>query len=99
MPNVSHVSVLSGALQGRWNYQEAGILDKTHVRFFTVQSIGECLRKNGFGKIHLYRNTIAISADDEKLIQELTGIKLFAVNVDDLVTYQVICLAEKTDAK
>lgn len=99
VPNVSHVSVLSGALQGRWDYQEAGILDKTHVRFFTVQSIGECLRKNGFGKIHLYRKTIAISADDEKLIQELTGIKLFAVKVDDLVTYQVICLAEKTDAK
>ncbi len=35
IPNVRHWSVLKGLLEGRWDYQEAGILDRTHLRFFT----------------------------------------------------------------
>lgn len=36
LPNVRHYSVLLPLLfQGRWDYQDAGLLDRTHLRFFT----------------------------------------------------------------
>lgn len=40
IPNVRHVRVLRDLLFGKqWKYQESGILDKTHLRFFTKKSI------------------------------------------------------------
>ncbi|GFO68498.1 hypothetical protein GMLC_20770 [Geomonas limicola] len=38
LPNVAHWSVLEGLLNGEWDYQDAGILDRTHLRFFTRKS-------------------------------------------------------------
>jgi SAM-dependent methyltransferase len=36
LPNVRHYSVVLPLLfQGRWDYQDAGLLDRTHLRFFT----------------------------------------------------------------
>ena len=40
IPNVRHWSVIKDLLEGRWDYQEAGILDKTHLRFFTKNYSG-----------------------------------------------------------
>ena len=40
IPNVRHISVLKKLLiNGTWEYEEDGILDKTHLRFFTKKSI------------------------------------------------------------
>lgn len=38
LPNVRHWSVLRGLLQGEWTYLPAGILDRGHLRFFTLAS-------------------------------------------------------------
>ena len=35
LPNVAHHEVLVGLRRGRWDYQDEGVLDRTHVRFFT----------------------------------------------------------------
>lgn len=44
IPNVRHFSVLLPLLfKGRWDYQEAGILDHTHLRFFTKASAAQLL--------------------------------------------------------
>lgn len=48
LPNVRHWSVLKGLLQGNWEYQEEGILDRTHLRFFTMGSAKATLMRNGF---------------------------------------------------
>ncbi|HJU83896.1 MAG TPA: glycosyltransferase [Holophagaceae bacterium] len=47
LPNVGHHSVVSGLLKGRWEYQDAGILDRTHLRFFTRASALELARQAG----------------------------------------------------
>lgn len=50
LPNVAHLSVSLPLLFGRrFTYQEAGILDRTHLRFFTETSVLELL--NGAGLI------------------------------------------------
>ncbi|MCL5065002.1 MAG: methyltransferase domain-containing protein [Firmicutes bacterium] len=38
LPNVAHWSVILPLLQGEWRYEDSGILDATHLRFFTPQS-------------------------------------------------------------
>ena len=49
IPNVRHESVLLPLLvDGRWDYLDAGILDRTHLRFFTVDSMLRLLREAGF---------------------------------------------------
>ena len=36
IPNARYFRVLVMLAQGRWRYEEAGVLDKTHLRFFTA---------------------------------------------------------------
>ncbi len=47
IPNVQHWSVLLSLLCGRWEYQEEGLLDRTHLRFFTAESIRQLFGQAG----------------------------------------------------
>jgi 2-polyprenyl-3-methyl-5-hydroxy-6-metoxy-1,4-benzoquinol methylase len=48
IPNVRHWSVwLPLIFQGHWEYREAGIMDRTHLRFFTRVSAIELLNRAG----------------------------------------------------
>jgi len=49
IPNVRYVSNLMELLfQKDWKYKDEGILDSTHLRFFTKKSIVRALTKNGY---------------------------------------------------
>jgi O-antigen biosynthesis protein len=39
IPNVQNIDVLRRLLRGRWEYRERGLLDRGHLRFFTLHSI------------------------------------------------------------
>ena len=39
IPNIMHISVIREIINGSFTYQEAGILDKTHLRFFTLNEM------------------------------------------------------------
>lgn len=39
VPNIAHASVRLELLNGSFDYQQAGILDATHLKFFTLKSI------------------------------------------------------------
>jgi 2-polyprenyl-3-methyl-5-hydroxy-6-metoxy-1,4-benzoquinol methylase len=47
LPNVGLWSVRFAHLFGRWNYEETGVLDRTHLRFFTRSSAQWLLREAG----------------------------------------------------
>lgn len=49
VPNVRHILNLYELLVKKdWEYKEAGILDKTHFRFFTEKSLRKTLAKHNF---------------------------------------------------
>lgn len=48
VPNVAHWSVRLEILQGRFRYQESGIMDATHLRWFTRVSATSLLESAGF---------------------------------------------------
>jgi len=45
LPNVQHWTIVKDLLQGNWDYKNAGLMDNTHLRFFTRKSIYKLLSK------------------------------------------------------
>ena len=48
IPNVGHWSLLAELLKGKWNYADQGLLDRTHVRFFTLDSAVQLFEQAGW---------------------------------------------------
>jgi SAM-dependent methyltransferase len=55
LPNVAHRSVVTDLLRGRWEYVDAGILDRTHLRFFTRHTVIELVENAGLRVVRLDR--------------------------------------------
>lgn len=54
LPNVRHWSVTGRLVfKGRWDYEDAGILDRTHLRFFTRETGREFLEGRGLRIEHI----------------------------------------------
>lgn len=48
LPNVANIAIRLQLLFGRFEYAERGILDRTHLRFFTRSTARQLLRNNGY---------------------------------------------------
>jgi methionine biosynthesis protein MetW len=46
--NVAHWKSRIRLLKGRWEYEEYGLFDNTHLRFFTIEGFEKDLKKNGY---------------------------------------------------
>lgn len=55
VPNVANRSVLKGLLRMRWDYADSGILDRTHLRFFTRDTALEMFEACDFSIRHVGR--------------------------------------------
>lgn len=41
LPNIAHYDIINGLLNEKFNYSDMGLLDNTHLRFFTISSFAE----------------------------------------------------------
>lgn len=48
IPNIAHVDIARRLLAGRWDMTETGLLDRTHLRFFTERSLTEAMAESGW---------------------------------------------------
>ena len=48
IPNIAHASIIGELLKGRFDYRDEGLLDKTHLRFYTEESIEKLIIQSGF---------------------------------------------------
>ena len=58
IPNVAHHAIRAMLLEGSWDYSDLGILDRTHLQFFTKSSLHELFKKSHYnvidsGEVHL----------------------------------------------
>lgn len=60
IPNIAHGAIRLAMLQGQFNYQEIGILDETHLRFFTRETAEKLFEGAGFFIEDLTRTSGAI---------------------------------------
>ena len=60
IPNVAHGAVRLALLRGRFEYQQLGILDDTHLRFYTRESVLRLLSESGFAAVRIERTTASV---------------------------------------
>ncbi|AJH01821.1 hypothetical protein LF65_05299 [Clostridium beijerinckii] len=54
IPNVSHNTILMQLLKNRFDYKDVGILDRTHIKFYTKETFSEEAKKIGLKRIGHY---------------------------------------------
>lgn len=100
IPNVAHGSVRLALLQGEWRYRPLGLLDDTHLRFFTYATVEEMLAAAGLVPIDVRRTSaglfdteIDIKPQDfpPELVQRLLA-------DPEATTYQFVVRAVSDDA-
>ena len=55
IPNGNHLAVLAELLAGTFTYTDTGLLDRTHVRWFTGETITRLLNACGFEVVEVHR--------------------------------------------
>lgn len=48
IPNIAHNSIIINLLKNEFNYNSIGLLDNTHIRFFTKKTFDELIEKTGY---------------------------------------------------
>lgn len=90
IPNIRYYKlIIRLVFAGTWDYVDAGILDKGHLRFFTLINIKELFIKAGFKIIDIKRNIVAK--------RWLRFLNIICLNrLKDFLTYQFYILAIKS---
>jgi 2-polyprenyl-3-methyl-5-hydroxy-6-metoxy-1,4-benzoquinol methylase len=93
IPNMGHYTVVERLLGGDLSYDDSGLLDETHVRFFTLSSAMKMLLDAGWLP-HL-ADFYEVLGKDEKKIQGLLGLSDLlgidpAIAASNLFVYQFV---------
>jgi len=92
LPNVRHHSVVLPLLfRGRWEYRDAGIMDRTHLRFFSRQGISALMRGAGLREVRALATYTWGSWDKWKDLATLGFLR-------GLLAFQYLVLAERPAA-
>ena len=95
LPNIAHADVRLALLSGEFNYSDTGLLDRTHVRFFTRSSIESFLTQNDFEMSEIFASTASIGTTE--FGPPRTDIPIEAINFvqqdRDAMVYQYIVKA------
>ena len=95
VPNITYISVFYEMLRGQWHYEDAGILDRTHLRFFTRATARELLTQAGYRIADDGWTLPALPAEMQSLKQKLLPLLGPGVEPEELDAYQWIFFGEK----
>lgn len=74
VPNVAHWSVRLNLLFGRFDYEPTGIMDATHLRWFTSRTIAELVDRAGFEILELRQTAgTELSVYQNRLLRRAPG--------------------------
>ncbi|MHB1479482.1 MAG: glycosyltransferase [Acidithiobacillus ferrooxidans] len=93
IPNIAHVGVFLELLSGDFRYREEGLLDRTHLRFFTRRSFLYFLADNGFAGQVVDRTIVDLQQSEFAAIPLETispSLLREMQDWDDNITYQFI---------
>jgi 2-polyprenyl-3-methyl-5-hydroxy-6-metoxy-1,4-benzoquinol methylase len=91
LPNVRNYCVVLPLLfNGTWRYQKDGIMDRTHLRFFSRESAENLLTKNGF----IIKNSVDNGLQPMRKLEVWKAI-LSKTFLRDFLVFQFLLCAEK----
>jgi 2-polyprenyl-3-methyl-5-hydroxy-6-metoxy-1,4-benzoquinol methylase len=76
VPNVAHGSVRLALLSGHFDYGEVGLLDSTHLRFFTRETLEQLLDDAELGLAELHRHELNLDASEVSFDPEAVPVDL-----------------------
>lgn len=92
LPNIRNLNILIALAKGEWQYAGAGILDITHIRFFTRKQAVEMLSQTGWvtNEVRINPDQRLIPAFEGKDLSQITTIetgnlKLQGLTPDDVL--------------
>ncbi len=94
IPNIANIDVTLNMIEGRFNYSQVGILDSTHLRFFTKTSFVEWIQS-------INSNILKVCSLDIELIGSTETLSEFAGYVKTKYpdTYNILVDAMGEDAR
>jgi 2-polyprenyl-3-methyl-5-hydroxy-6-metoxy-1,4-benzoquinol methylase len=100
LPNVAHVDLRLMLLSGRWEYRDIGLMDHSHLRFFTRASARELVTAAGFSATHIDRVVVPAFATELGVDRSAAPADLVAeiLQDPDAETYQFVIKAVRDDA-
>jgi 2-polyprenyl-3-methyl-5-hydroxy-6-metoxy-1,4-benzoquinol methylase len=95
LPNARNLKLLSELGRGRFDYAGSGILDVTHVRFFTRKTAVEMLEQTGFAvdDVRINPDNRLASVFEGKRLDQTTSIELDGLTLHDLSAEDLLELA------
>lgn len=101
IPNVTHIDVRLMLLSGLWRYQDGGLLDRTHLRFFDSFGVQELFDQAGFRLVRVERTVkepfeseLAPLFDRDRIPDEVLS---YALADPESRTYQFVVVAVAGD--
>ena len=91
IPNIQYHQTITALLKGRWDYKDSGILDRTHLRFFTRQTASELFVNNGY----VVEKNIPINIDRVSKTNVLKRILMH--NFKDMYALQFLVIAKNKE--
>lgn len=103
LPNVANITVRLPLLFGRWNYEDRGILDRTHLHFYTHKTARALLETSGYQVTGRYTTVmpveLVLGLSPASLLMRVISLLLRAATalMPGLFGYQIILLARPRD--
>lgn len=101
VPNIAHSSIIGSLLKGQFEYRDQGLLDPTHIKFYTRESIQALLTKCQFQMDNV--DTVSILPEETEIGDSLTDLPFDLQNVilnrPDSLTYQFIITCRPSKGK
>ncbi len=98
IPNIRYHGVVRSLLEGNWTYESAGLLDRTHLRFFTRREVEKLFHRAGFAIEEL--RWVGSPGDDprerrpgEVKVGRLQIAGLSDADADEFYAYQYLAVA------
>ena len=98
IPNILNIETISKLLSGGFRYEKAGVLDRTHLRFFTKREMLKMFEDIGMQAEILHGNRVYCGSNDKRedynaMIKELAGLKTIQVDPEELDVVQYVIRA------
>ncbi len=81
IPNVQYLGLINHLIDGNWTYQDEGILDRTHLRFFTFNEILKLFDEAGFVISSI---TETLDPQYDNVNKETTSLTIGRMSIKDL---------------
>ena len=99
VPNITHADVKIAMIKGQFTYADSGLLDRTHIHFFTKESLTHLLQEAGLVATEFFRVSVPVFSTELGVGREdVDDHVLEALLRDrDAETYQFVVKAVRDD--